>query len=410
MRTVNNSHNSLYHGILSLVIEKLDSFIIIADEETNIVIWNKAAENCFCIPEEFAVGKKVFDLPVIWDRDQIREQLEQSGSINAARLLNLELERPDNQKRWISFRIYKINSSEDNNSSYIFLVGNDVTEQTKSFELLKEDNKFKAIGELSAGIAHEINSPLQYIHNNLTFISSVLESHMNIEDKLLSIPKSQDSSSLEKFVKNLKEEIELQQTDEISSEAREAIDQSMEGVRRIEVIVNSLKNYAHPEKDEPVDVNLISVVQDSINLSINEWKYVADIETDFPSYPVIIKGYPTYLSQVIVNILVNAGHAIEELRVIKDIKGLIKLKVSTGDGMAGIRIEDNGIGMREEVRSRIFEPFFTTKRIGKGTGQGLAIAYSIIANKHMGQITCESTVGEGSAFYIELPVDMNDGK
>ena len=395
--------DGLFPQILNPLVEKLESFVIIADNEKNIVLWNKASENCFGIPKEYSLGKQVFSLPIIWDKSQINDFIIQNNN-EESKMFDLEIERADNQKRWITCRIYKI-LIPDNDRPFVFIIGNDITEQKKRFDLLKEENKFKAIGELSAGIAHEINSPLQYVQNNLTFISDVLESYIDIGNKIQLLPEGK-RSDLEKSVNELAEEA-AQQFDLLSSEAKDAISQSMEGVKRIETIVNSLKNYAHPEKDEPVMLNLIAVIQDSINLSINEWKYVADIETSFPDSPVYISGYPTYLSQVIVNILVNAGHAIEELKAIKKIsRGLIKVMVSPGKNRIVIMIEDNGIGMREEVRSRIFEPFFTTKRIGKGTGQGLAIAYSIIANKHNGEISCESAIGKGTSFTIALPVPV----
>ena len=391
----------LVNPVLAILIEKLESFVIIVDKDANVLLWNKTSENCFGIPREYSIGKNIISLPIIWNKKEIVDFLSQDN-IEEIKMSNMEIERVDNQKRWINCRIYKIRIP-DEDSLFTFFIGNDITEEKKSFELLKEDNKFKAIGELSAGIAHEINSPLQYVHNNLTFISDVLETYIGIFDKIQLLHPDNDNSDLKTAVRDIAEETS-HQYELISSEAKDAIEQSMEGVKRIETIVNSLKNYAHPEKNEPVRLNLIAVIKDSINLSINEWKYVADIETYFPEGPLYIEGFPTYLSQVIVNILVNAGHAIEELKSIKKIvRGLILLKVYEEKQKIVIEIKDNGIGMREEIRSRIFEPFFTTKGIGKGTGQGLAIAYSIITNKHNGKISCESNIGKGTSFLIELP-------
>ena len=274
-----------------------------------------------------------------------------------------------------------------------------------SFDHLKEDNKFKAIGELSAGIAHEINSPLQYIHNNLTFINDVFTSCSDLKKNIFLLSSADINYQASVLNKNILELLNKNNYDELLTETKEAIEQSFEGVKRIEIIVNSLKNYAHPEMDAPIKVYLKTIIQDSINLSINEWKYVADIETVFPDDDIETTGYPTYLSQVFVNMLINAGHAIEELISVKKIKrGKIKINLESEKEYVNITISDNGIGMSDKVKSRIFEPFFTTKKIGKGTGQGLAIVYSIIVNKHNGQIFCESKIGEGTKFIIKLPV------
>ncbi len=402
---IESNQNESLNKLFPIFINNLESFIIFIDNDRKIALWNKASENCFGIPEEFTKGKKLTELPLIWDKYSIEEHIINSQSNHKSyQATELEIERPDNKKKWISIKIYRTNIPEENISGF-FIIGSDITEQKMSFDHLKEDNKFKAIGELSAGIAHEINSPLQYIHNNLTFINDVFTSCSDLKKNIFLLSSADINYQASVLNKNILELLNKNNYDELLTETKEAIEQSFEGVKRIEIIVNSLKNYAHPEMDAPIKVYLKTIIQDSINLSINEWKYVADIETVFPDDDIETTGYPTYLSQVFVNMLINAGHAIEELISVKKIKrGKIKINLESEKEYVNITISDNGIGMSDKVKSRIFEPFFTTKKIGKGTGQGLAIVYSIIVNKHNGQIFCESKIGEGTKFIIKLPV------
>ena len=402
---IESNQNESLNRLFPIFINNLESFIIFIDNDRKIALWNKASENCFGIPEGFTKGKKLTELPLIWDKYSIEEHIINSQSnYKSVQTTELEIERPDNKKKWISIKIYRTNIPEENISGF-FIIGTDITEQKMSFDHLKEDNKFKAIGELSAGIAHEINSPLQYIHNNLTFINDVFSSCSDLKKNIFSLSSADNNYQASVLNKNILELLNNTNYDELLTETKEAIEQSFEGVKRIEIIVNSLKNYAHPEMDAPIKVFLKTIIQDSINLSINEWKYVADIETVFPDDDIETTGYPTYLSQVFVNMLINAGHAIEELISVKKIKrGKIKINLESEKEYVNITISDNGIGMSDKVKSRIFEPFFTTKKIGKGTGQGLAIVYSIIVNKHNGQIFCESKIGEGTKFIIKLPV------
>ena len=384
------------------LLEVLDSFVIVIDIEKKILVWNKSAENCFFVPAEIALNNRLEKLPIIWDSELVYEFLEKSCHTGENFYIpDIQIETADNKKKWIGAKIYNVKNTD---GCVFFIVGIDITEKKKNFEIMKEDSKFKAIGELSAGIAHEINSPLQYIHNNLTFLENVKNKNQELNHDLILLKIEKEKYNKIALLKKILKDVERIPLDELATEANEAIKQSLEGINRIETIVRSLKNYAHPESEKPVKTSLNEIIQDAVTLTVNEWKYVADVKTK-TGENVNILGYPTYLSQVIVNLLCNASHAVEEMISIGKMKrGEINIALFSDDKYASIMITDNGIGMSEDIRKRIFEPFFTTKGIGKGTGQGLAIAYSTIVNKHDGEIICNSKIGEGSEFVIKLPM------
>jgi len=188
-----------------------------------------------------------------------------------------------------------------------------------------------------------------------------------------------------------------------------AIESSIEGLRRIATIVRSMKEFAHPDQGEKKHADLNQAIRSTLVIAHNEYKYVAEMDTQFAELPAV----PCYLgemNQVILNLLVNAAHAIAD--VVKDSGALGKITVRTrldGDAVE-ISIRDTGAGIPEGARDRIFDPFFTTKEVGKGTGQGLAIARSVVVNKHGGTIRFETECGKGTTFFIRLPLDTADEK
>jgi len=190
------------------------------------------------------------------------------------------------------------------------------------------------------------------------------------------------------------------------SEVPRALEQSIEGIARIQTIVGAMKDFSHPATDRtPIDIN--RAIGSTITVATNEWKYVADVKTEFdldlPSVPVM----PGMFNQVILNLIVNAAHAIADVAKARPDKGTITVSTRQVERWAEVRVSDTGGGIPESIRDRIFDPFFTTKPVGKGTGQGLAIAHDAIINKHRGAISVESAVGEGTTFIVRLPLDLD---
>jgi signal transduction histidine kinase len=187
-------------------------------------------------------------------------------------------------------------------------------------------------------------------------------------------------------------------------EIPEAIGQSQEGLKRVTEIVKAMKTFSHPGNEEVVPVNINEAIKSTITVARNEWKYLADMKTDFDTELPMIPCFPGEFNQVILNMIINATHAIEEVsKSGLNGKGVISISTHFDKEWAEIRIRDTGIGIPEECRSKLFEPFFTTKEVGKGTGQGLAIAHSVIVGKHKGTINFDTEMGKGTTFIIRLP-------
>ena len=197
--------------------------------------------------------------------------------------------------------------------------------------------------------------------------------------------------------------------DYILAEAPKALEQSMDGLHRVANIVGAMKDFSHPSVGEKGLANLNEAIASTVTVATNEWKYVAEMETIFdPELPPVC-CLRDEINQVVLNLIVNAAHAIDEVVVGGSTgKGTIRIETIYDDGWAEIRVSDTGYGIPESARARVFDPFFTTKAVGKGTGQGLAIAYSVIVEKHGGDISFETELGRGTTFIIRLPVDVRE--
>jgi signal transduction histidine kinase len=197
--------------------------------------------------------------------------------------------------------------------------------------------------------------------------------------------------------------------DFVATEVPTAIDQGLDGARRVGKIVRAMKEFSHPDSADKTATDLNRAIESTITVARNEWKYVADIALEFDaSLPAVI-CYPGEINQVILNLLINAAHSIKE-RVKEGQKGRITLRTRGMGDFVQITIRDTGTGIPEAIRTRVFEPFFTTKEVGKGTGQGLALAHSVIVKKHHGRIWFETEAGQGTTFFIDLPTSSEFSK
>jgi signal transduction histidine kinase len=191
--------------------------------------------------------------------------------------------------------------------------------------------------------------------------------------------------------------------DYILENAPVALDRARDGLGRVAAIVRSMKEFAHPDRKEMTQVDLNQAISSTLVIATNEYKYVAEIETAFEQIPPV-NCYAGEVNQVVLNLIVNAAHAIGDVVRGTDRKGKIRVATRVLGEQVEIAITDTGKGIPVEVRSRIFDPFFTTKEVGKGTGQGLAIARTVVVDKHGGTLHFETEVGRGTTFYIRLPI------
>jgi signal transduction histidine kinase/HAMP domain-containing protein len=280
----------------------------------------------------------------------------------------------------------------------------DITEVRRRGLEHAASQKLESVGRLAAGVSHEINTPVQFVTDNVHFmrtsmidIAAVALAYRGLQHAVQSqgdvLTAAQRAAEAEKAA----------DLDYVLENAPLAIDSALEGLERIATIVRSMKEFAHPDQAVKQSADLNQAIRSTLVVARNEYKYVAEIDTQLTDLP-LVQCYLGEFNQVILNLLVNASHAISD--VVKDSGSLGKLTVRSrldGDEVE-ISIADTGMGIPEAVRAKIFDPFFTTKEVGKGTGQGLAIARSVIVNKHGGTLRFETECGKGTTFYIRLPV------
>jgi signal transduction histidine kinase len=272
---------------------------------------------------------------------------------------------------------------------------------------LAQDQKLKAIGQLAAGIAHEINTPNQYIGDNTRFLQDAfrhISALLDAYDRLLDAAR-QDSVT-DELLAEVETKVRGADLGYLNAEIPQALEQSLEGVEHVAHIVGAMQEFSHPDAVRIQAVDLNHVIKSAITLCRNEWKYVAEVATDFTAELPAVRCLPSDIHRVVVNLMVNAAHAIAAAA--PDVaNGRRNITVSTrrNGPWAEIRVEDTGTGIPAEIRDRIFEPFFTTKDVGEGTGQGLAIARAIVVEKHGGTIHFETEAGQGTTFVVRLPID-----
>jgi signal transduction histidine kinase len=284
----------------------------------------------------------------------------------------------------------------------------DVTDQRRMENELAQAQKLESVGRLAAGVAHEINTPVQFVSDSVSFVREAMDDLSEIVDKYRELrnatQNTDNSTTLVRAAAKAAEEAEDDaDLDYILENAPVALDRARDGLGRVAAIVRSMKEFAHPDRKEMAQSDLNQAIQSTLVIASNEYKYVADVELALGDVP-LVNCYAGEINQVVLNLIVNAAHAIGDVVRGTDKKGRIRVATRVLDDQVEIAIGDSGKGIPVDVRSRIFDPFFTTKEVGKGTGQGLAIARAVVVEKHGGTLHFETEVGQGTTFYIRLPI------
>jgi len=267
-----------------------------------------------------------------------------------------------------------------------------------------QSEKLASIGQLAAGVAHEINNPTGFVSSNLKTLADyhedldrLIDGYRRLCGKVIS--SNPDGAALNDIAAVAREAVQVEKevdVDFIRQDIRALVKECREGTERIKKIVMDLKDFAHPGEDTCKAADIHQCIESTLNVVHNELKYKAKVAKAFGRLP-LVNCFPQQLNQVFMNILVNAAQAIET-------KGEIAIRTRCANGCVEIEFRDNGCGIAPENRSRIFDPFFTTKEVGKGTGLGMNIAYNIV-KKHHGSIDVDSQVGKGTTFTIRLPME-----
>lgn len=268
---------------------------------------------------------------------------------------------------------------------------------------LRQAQKLEAVGRLASGIAHEINTPTQFVTDSVHFLNDGL-------GELLGVIEKQRQAAIAKGGEIAAAASAIHAEADIAYLADalpKAVERARDGLRRVSSIVRSMKRFAHPDQELKAAADINEAIESTLTIARNEYKYVADLELDLSPLPRLT-CHLGELNQVVLNLVVNAAHAIADVVGNTGTRGKISVGTRREGDEITISVADTGTGIRDELKDRIFDPFFTTKEVGRGTGQGLAIARSVVVDRHGGKLTFSTVLGQGTTFFIRLPMAPAD--
>jgi PAS domain S-box-containing protein len=305
--------------------------------------------------------------------------------------------RRDGTTAWAELDVSAVGDARG--SELTIAIVRDITAQRHLEVSLRHAQKLEAVGRLAAGIAHEINTPIQFVGDNLTFMRSAVEVLRALRVRLRGLAEPAALAEIER-------ELDL---DYLEAELPLALEQSVGGIEHIAKIVRAMKFMSSSDRGQSQStVDLNTILRNAATVATPETKYVADVVFDEGELPTIL-AHATDLNQVFLNLIVNAAHAIADRFARTSERGTITVRTRHEGDDVVVAIQDTGAGIPADIQDKIFDPFFTTKELGRGSGQGLAIARSIVVDKHGGALTFESTVGEGTTFSVRLPARLERG-
>jgi PAS domain S-box-containing protein len=282
----------------------------------------------------------------------------------------------------------------------VVCVALDIRDRKRLEQELRHAQKLESVGHLAAGIAHEINTPIQFVGDNIRFLQDAFDDLTRVVAAYRDLDGPARAADVLLQARKVEAEVDVEY---LVGEVPQALDQTLEGVERVATIVRAMKTFAHPSTEDKAPADLNEAVCNTLVVANNEVKYAADVVTDLGDLPLV----PCHLGDinaVLLNLVVNAAHAVTARVRDTGERGTITVRTRRDGDEVVIEVADTGVGIPPEIADRVFEPFFTTKEVGKGTGQGLALAYSIVYERHGGSIRFDSRPGTGTTFTVRLPV------
>lgn len=405
--------------LLSTTLMSIADGVIVTDKDGLVILFNQAAETITGYILSEAIKKpvnNVFRLHISNTFEMVPDVIKYLFELEDAQKNHVAYQSPmivskTGERILLSGNITSLKSAdlEEDTVGFVFVFQN-INEKLKTEAQNMLSQKMEAIGQLATGIAHEINTPIQYVGDNIKFLgkaylkySEMLATYQQIIHERLEKPITQeDLDQLDELARQKK-------VSYYAVEIPRAIQESLDGTERVRKIVLAMREFSHPSEKEKKLSDINHGIETTIVISRNEWKYCAELETDLDDELPLVYCQIDEINQVILNMIVNAAQAIQEkLPQGSEQKGKILVSTRKHENKVLITVQDTGSGIPAEIRARIFDPFFTTKGVGKGTGQGLSMAHNIIVKKHQGIICVDSDPGVGTVFTIELPIDSSE--
>lgn len=382
--------NSLLSGIRA-------AYVVIEVESDRLVVWNTVAEELLEVEGSELLGKKCKDAlsDAVGDAWPVVCLPNENGVSFQEGILTMKGGR--------NIPVDKFAFSLGEDRMAVVLI--DTSERLELQRQLNVAQKMESIGLLASGIAHEINTPIQYAGDSIRFIQEALDDFLKVHTEMEKVVEvARTGGFAPEVVKRVEDAIEDADLEFVVEEAPKACRRALDGIERVAAIVLAMKNFAHPGGDEKKAVDFNKALSNTITISKNEWKYMADVVFEPDKELPTVMCLAGDMNQVFLNIIVNAAHAMKPVVDKTGDKGTLTIRTSHDDKSVSVSFSDTGTGIKAKDVDKIFDPFFTTKEVGKGTGQGLAISHDIVVNKHGGNISVKSEEGKGTTFTVTLPL------
>jgi signal transduction histidine kinase/HAMP domain-containing protein len=325
---------------------------------------------------------------------------EQTAVEQKDRVVEFRIHRPGGRPLWLRALIAPVpDAPTPRLRGFMF----DVTERLELEVELQQAQKLESVGRLASGIAHEINTPVQFISDSVHFVRGAIDDALSALERYGKIDASSDQPAVGDMLREVHEAAEAADLEYFAQNAPQALDRALEGLGRVATIVRSMKQFAHPDGQGAALADLNAALESTLIIARAEYKEVADVQTRLADLPSV-NCHVGELNQAFLNIVVNAAHAIGDVVKANGGRGLITVATRRDGDDAVVEISDTGGGIPAAIQARIFDPFFTTKEVGRGTGQGLAIARRSVMEKHGGTLTFQTEAGQGTTFIIRVPI------
>ncbi|NMC50408.1 MAG: PAS domain-containing protein [Desulfovibrio sp.] len=398
------------------LLSSICSILISLDGDDTVTRWNRAAAGMLGLGAHQAVGARFSDLDVNWDWGPVRDAVAGCRRTGLPVRVDEVRLRADAGERFLGLTANPVPAGEGQIPG-VLILGRDITQIKVREAMATHETKMQSIGRLAAGIAHEINTPIQYVSYNAGFLEGAFTDLLRLveayRDAFGTLRRdAREGQAL--LHPNILDEVEQAEREAdlayLAAEVPAAVSNSRKGLRQVADIVRAMRQFSHPGGGGKILFDLNAALQDAILVSRNAWKDVAEMVLDLDPELPAMRGLPQEMGQVFLNLVLNAAQAIEEMRGDRSGKiGTITVRTKREDAFVTVSVADTGPGIPEEIRGRIFDPFFTTKEVGRGTGQGLALVYAIV-ERHGGEVSFETAQGRGTVFTVTLPLDPQTEK
>ncbi len=392
-----NLSDALAHerNVLRTMIDLIPAFIYAKDAQSRFTACNKLVAARMGVTPEEAIGKTDFDFfpPEMAQKFFADEQALLASGKPLVDHEELAFDKLSGTNRVILTSKVPLHDANGNVTGVVG-TGLDITDRKAAEERMASSDRLESIGRLASGLANEINTPVQYLNDSVSFIREGVEELLAYIDKLHAAMPRKDGEQAGG---------DDDDVDYLREELPPALTRMSEGLSRIAEIVRSMKNFSRADQDDLAEVDLNANIANTLTIARSEYKDCADVETCFGELP-LVSCHVGQINQVVLNLVVNSAHAIADLVKKNGGRGRITIRTAVEGPHAVISITDTGGGIPEGIRARIYDPFFTTKEVGRGTGQGLSISRNVIVKGHGGELDFDSEIGKGTTFYVRLPI------